>query len=336
VGIQPGSDRPLKLLGLPLDLLQGTIPAPVECRRLDPRGAATLASFERRLEELPMLPAVVARLLALDHHSDSFFEEVLRLTEEDPPFTLRILRLANSAAYAPAQPVTRVRQAVALFGAERIASLATSMAVLKLIVPATRGDRYLWSHAIEVACAAREIAFLARDREIEPEYAYLCGLLHDIGRFILLQELPEKLKAVDESRWESFGALVEAERRICGFDHAELGWRACCHWGIPEAISNVVREHHHYVPDRSRDRATQRILTFVQLADRLSMRNLRTPEFWKGSWDEKEEAAAECFHPAWASRPVSAAALAARLPKVFTESRTLIEGLGLGQGHQNG
>jgi putative nucleotidyltransferase with HDIG domain len=282
------------------------------------RRSETVESLERRLQDLPMLPSVVARLLSLDRSSTELFDEVLGLTAEDPTFALQILKLANAASMSPAEQVRSMPHAITLLGAAQVVSLSISMSVTRVFVPRTQGDRFLWIHSIEVACAAREIARLIGSKEIDPELAYVCGLLHDIGRFILLQELPENLKAVDDSEWGSPEELVAAEQAICGFDHAQLGWRACRAWRIPDVIADVVRLHHR--------------CTGPQADDRVSLRNLRTPHYWEGSSEELEAAALECFHPDWHVPMTTARPLAGRIPAIFAESERLIAHVGLRSG----
>lgn len=290
----------------------------------------TVESLERRMQDLPMLPSVVARLLALDHQSDGFFDALLELTNEDPTFALQILKMANASSISPAQPVRSIPQAIALLGAEQAVNLSISMSVTRVFAPRTRGDRFLWIHSIEVACAAREIARLIGSNDIDPELAYVCGLLHDIGRFILLQELPENLKAVDDSEWGSPEELIAAEQAICGFDHTQLGWRACRAWKIPGTIADVVRLHHSAGSLESHDsHGVARLVRIIQLADRISLKNLRTPNFWQGSSEEIEADAVECFHPDWHASSKTVRPLAGRIPAIFAESERLISQIGL-------
>lgn len=102
---------------------------------------------------------------------------------------------------------------------------------------------------------------------LDPERAYLAGLLHDVGRFILFNIAPASLREVDEAEWQSPMELVAAERAICGMDHAELGAEVCARWSIPSHLVDFVRAHH--APDVE-DRLpgeSGRIARLVQVAD---------------------------------------------------------------------
>lgn len=91
----------------------------------------TLSSLIERLEELPVLPAVVVRLMSTSPRSEQYFEDILSLAATDPPFAARILQRANSSESAPAEPVVTLRGALARLGALRIGEMVTSMAVAR-------------------------------------------------------------------------------------------------------------------------------------------------------------------------------------------------------------
>jgi HD-like signal output (HDOD) protein len=91
---------------------------------------------------------------------------------------------------------------------------------------------------------ALRLAPLMRPPKVEPQVAYLAGLLHDVGRFVLYLEAPEELRAVDETAWDSPAALIAAEKSICGFTHPEIGFLAAQKWKLPSDLALVIQFHH--------------------------------------------------------------------------------------------
>jgi len=83
------------------------------------------------------------RVLALDARSDQYFEALLAVAEEDPTFAVRLIRLANAPRSAPAKPIITIRQAVVRLGARECAGLVTALAVSRVFVPTTAGQRNL-------------------------------------------------------------------------------------------------------------------------------------------------------------------------------------------------
>ncbi len=292
----------------------------------------TLARLMEKLAELPVLPAVVVRLMGMSPESESYFDEVLSLAESDPPFAARVITAANSVASAPVAPVHELRSAIARLGARRIGEIVTGLAVTRVFVPHTESQRALWIHALDVAGYAREIA---RQRDVEavaPDTLYLAGLLHDLGRFVMFDESPNELDSVDETNWTTPDELVEAEKQICGFDHAELGWHACRRWGIPDAIANVVRDHHSYAPDGvapGADAHTQ-ATAVVQLADQLSVLLATRPELLEKEPEDLASALEESrAFGLWEPPLLDAAVLAERLPGLKAQADRLATDLGL-------
>jgi putative nucleotidyltransferase with HDIG domain len=201
--------------------------------------------LERRIDQLPVLPTVVGRLMVLDRDDESFFEQVLDLVESDPTFAARILASANSSASSPRTPVTSVRGSLARLGSTGASNMILAAAVSRVFVPRDDWERSLWRHSLQVAGALRAMSTVADTTlELNGDEAYAAGLLHDIGRFVMFGEAPDSLRQIDEGEWDTPEALLEVERSICGMTHGELGKMACVRWGLPESLGEVVRRHH--------------------------------------------------------------------------------------------
>jgi putative nucleotidyltransferase with HDIG domain len=227
-----------------------------------------MAALERRLDELPLLPTVVTEVLSLDPDAEDYFDRLLNLAERDPPFAVRVLRCANSAASAPATPVVSLQTAIMRLGSRRCAELVIALAVIRVFVPRTDAQRFLWVHSLQVALLARGLCQRAPTPGCNAEQAYLCGLLHDIGRFVQFEGAPADLSRIDDTHWSSPVELVSAEHESVGYDHALLGSNACRKWALPASIAEVVRRHHEALPDLG---TGDRLVRVVQWADRLSM-----------------------------------------------------------------
>ena len=219
-----------------------------------------------RLDELPSLPTVVARLMTLDPEAEGAFEELLSAIESDPGLSARLLARANSVHGGSMLPVTTLRHALTRIGSHEAADLVLALAVTSVFVPRDDWEKSLWRHAIQVATAARELARRCADDDVDPDEAYAAGLLHDIGRFVLFQEAPDRLRRIDEGGWDNPRDLLEEERRICGLTHAELGARACRHWGLPDSIAEIVL-HHHERPRGPLEGQVAKLTALIRLAD---------------------------------------------------------------------
>jgi putative nucleotidyltransferase with HDIG domain len=250
----------------------------------------TLNLLRQRLQELPALRSVVARIAAMNPHSTEFIEQVADLSRLDPPFGLKLIHLANGARYGSTEPVFTLSQALSRIGAEELGAAIVTLGLADVFDPKNQKQRNLWIHSIQVAVAARKIALLLPEQNVKAEIAYTAGLLHDIGRFVLYRESIEELAKVDEIGTGSAEQLIRAERAICGFDHTELGWHACKQWSLPEQVGLYVKYHHYYqtMEPRSFDPALIALIRMVQLADRVSFLFLSHPKFSETSEAERK------------------------------------------------
>lgn len=284
-----------------------------------------IEDIERKVDELPLLPEVVVRLLRLDHSDENFFDQVLELAQQDPTFALQVIKLSNSASSAPLHQISSLQEAIARVGAEAIAGLITSMAVLRVFVPSTQGEKDLWVHSFQVALAAKRLVHLNPSLKLDANQAYLCGLMHDIGRFVVFDKAAKELQKVEEENWHTPEQLIDAEEHIYGFNHAKLGAKVCVKWSLPDLVRRIVGYHHLYgakhqqtIFEHSKEMGY--LLQIVQLADRISVHLMH----------EENKDARDCLHPSLNLIHLSTDSLKHLLDEIERESQSLVNALGLG------
>jgi putative nucleotidyltransferase with HDIG domain len=282
----------------------------------------TVASLESRLERIAVLPAVVARLAALDLDSPSANEEIIELIRSDPTLALRLMRLANSHLHG-AGGIDTIPGAILRVGAQGIAKILLALSVVEVFVPHTRGQRNLWIHSIQTAMAARRMSALRPELGLGAEECFLAGLLHDIGRFVIFEHRPEEMAQLDEADVSSPQELIAAELQVCGFDHATLGYQLCLRWNLPESVYEMVRAHHLYGKERRRiPPEVGAIVRLVQEADCLSFGLLRNPGLADSPHVDQHRSIEAALHPLTASeRLFPAVRLAEELIKIDREAR---------------
>ncbi|MBV1950586.1 MAG: HDOD domain-containing protein [Cycloclasticus sp.] len=292
-----------------------------------------MLDLEKKIEDLPLLPTIIVRLLALDTNDDNYFEHVLELSQQDPTFALRILRLSNSAINTPISPITTLRHAVTRLGVKCVAGLVTSLSVVRVFVPTKQGEKNLWVHSIQVAVCARVIARMATKLNVDPEHAYICGLLHDIGRFVMFDKASDDLTLLDETNWDSPKQLITREYESFGFNHSEVGLLVCKKWGLPESVITVVANHHTYTLPSSLSSNVKlaSLIRIIQIADFFSVFMMVNPDAL--SWEPKvlEKMINEkCIAASTSTPSISAKQLLAQAGNIIEESNELISALGMG------
>jgi len=291
-----------------------------------------LREINKAVDELPLLPASVTQLMSLSISDDRYIEKVKELAEQDPTFTTRLIRLANSAANAPISQITSISHAVSRIGTRQIKGLITSFAIAKIFVPSNESERNLWVHSIQVAVASQAIARMATRLNINQEEAYLCGLLHDIGRFILFNEFPDGPVSIDEKDWHSPDELIKVEYEITGIDHAKLGGYAAKRWGLPREIVNVVANHHthDYLTVTQEDKREALMIQVIQMADYLSVLMMNDPMIISLPPKELEQIIEDkCIHSSWSHPPISSHLLQNEVQNIFDKASKIIDGLNI-------
>lgn len=199
----------------------------------------------QRIHNLPSLPTVVLELLASMGRGDEVnIDELARKITQDQALTAKTLRLANSSFYGMANRVTTIHEAIAILGFRTVRSLATTAALMDTFSGQSR-TRFnatpFWLHSIATAVCAQE---LAKHMGINPEHAYIAGLLHDIGRLVLISQFQPNYEATMAYRALHDCYLLHAEHVILGLTHTTVGLTLTQHWKFPEAVQNAVADHH--------------------------------------------------------------------------------------------
>jgi putative nucleotidyltransferase with HDIG domain len=169
----------------------------------------------------------------------------------EPVLCGRVLQVANSAYYGMPRGVSSIRQALILLGAHAVKGIALSVAAINSVRDGrapTPQERDLWRHAITVAGYAQGIARACRLGTQAVEDAYIAGLLHDIGALLLLTRFPKQFSPILQAGDEP--SVLQRERELFGYDHADIGAMIAEHWQLPERIVRVIAEHHApYLPE---------------------------------------------------------------------------------------
>lgn len=192
---------------------------------------------------LPSMPEVVTRLLEMLEDPDCSLGDVGRAISLDPSISLKTLRLVNSAYYGLGQEVTTVEHAVVLLGAKVIKNLALTATVFDTIGGCA--DLFL-RHCVGcgVAMKALHRATPLSALVESADEAFVIGLLHDIGKVILSEYLPEKMEEVEARLAADRQPWYRLERAVIGADHAALGGRLAHHWKLPSRVVYGVAGHH--------------------------------------------------------------------------------------------
>ncbi|MBI4719348.1 MAG: HDOD domain-containing protein [Planctomycetes bacterium] len=201
------------------------------------------------LDRLPTLPAVAARVLGLTASSEASVREVVQLIETDPSLAAAMLRLTRRADLGVRQEGMTVARAIGLLGFKTVRNAVLSVQIYELLPRSADNDRAaelrreLWKHSLAVAVVADLLEEHAAARRPGGD-AFVCGLLHDIGKLALEARFPKGYARVVDAVERDREAICDAEQAVFGLDHTTAGKRLALRWGLPKPIVECIWLHH--------------------------------------------------------------------------------------------
>ena len=215
---------------------------------------------------LPAFPLVTARCLEFLRRPDHSVQKAAAIIETDPILAARLVRLANSAAFATREPARSIQTAAARLGVNRLRTALIEVSarpVLESRDPRiTVAARGMWEHSLAVALIARDAAVICALPD--PEDAYLAGLLHDVGKPVLatlLLEAETMVAARGYRNWVNSDVWIAVLQRT----HRKVGVALARRWALPEGVCNAIEECGDYDPVDRRS-----VANVVRLANALA------------------------------------------------------------------
>jgi putative nucleotidyltransferase with HDIG domain len=220
-----------------------------ELRHLRPVAgrSAMLERFDSSAE-LRALSPIVQHVLALTVNPSTTMDQLARVVKQDHAVSIRLLKLANSSIYTRGAPVDSVARAIGRIGMSQIRETVLGMAVIDRFhtlaaCPRMRGE-WFWEHSIATGLIATR---LARATGIQGEMAdalFTAGLLHDIGRVIMAEQIGPEYERVIHTADELGLPLEVVEARMLAITHADLTDRVLRLWKLPGELINPIALHH--------------------------------------------------------------------------------------------
>lgn len=195
------------------------------------------------LRLLPPFPAIAHRVLALVNQEDVAIGELGDLVKLDPSFSAELLRFANSAMLGVRHEVKSASQAIILLGLERVKTMATLVAVNRMVRSSVRIEalRKVWVHSLATALIAEEAARVAG---IPGDTAYTAGLLHNLGVLGLMSAYPEEYSRMLAVTHDFGFDLLQTERDLFDIDHCLAGCYLAQDWNFPDELAAAIAVHH--------------------------------------------------------------------------------------------
>lgn len=190
------------------------------------------------------IPNVILALLDELDNRDSNSASIAKVIKKDISLSAKLLRVANSPFYRRQSDISSIDQAVTILGLKAVKALALSVSMFE-VTGGKNSDiidlAELWRHNLEVSAIAQGMA--EKIDGIQPEEAFICGMIHDLGVIFFIQEYEEEYQKV-LSLFKSGRSFEESEIEVLGMNHSEAGSRIASAWRLPQVIQESIANHH--------------------------------------------------------------------------------------------
>jgi HD-like signal output (HDOD) protein len=233
-----------------------------------------LEELIQRAGGLPALPATHHKLMSLLTDEDYSTDEVARVISSDPALSIKVLKLANSSLYGLNRMVDSVQKAVVILGGRELIGLTLTTAVLDSFGEEFENPYFslvdFWAHSKATAVAASLLVKKFGRRNVPgADVAWAAGLMHDIGRLLLIKSTQnEYAQVLDQCKNQNI-PLIDAENDFFGFSNSDLGAALAESWNLPQSLTHAIQYHHHPENINPQDRDFS-IVYIIHLADYLA------------------------------------------------------------------
>ncbi|NOX32476.1 MAG: HDOD domain-containing protein [Deltaproteobacteria bacterium] len=200
----------------------------------------------KEIKNLKPIPAVISQILEVVDQPDSSMAQIANIIQYDPAVTASVLRTCNSAFFGLKHPAESIKDAVSLLGIDQIVEIVLMKSGAKVLSGEQKGyglhEGAMWKYSVSSALIAKQIAQKLSLKN--KNTIFTAALLKDIGKTVLdrfVMDSFEKISAlvVDENL-----SFREAEKKIIGVDHTELGGMIAKMWKFSPKMVKIIRHHH--------------------------------------------------------------------------------------------
>jgi putative nucleotidyltransferase with HDIG domain len=252
--------------------------------------SSSLAAAAALATGLKPFPVIAQRVLSMTRDPTTSATELCRVIERDPGLLSKVLRVANSAIYAPSRPCTNIEMATMRLGMKNVGQIVFMLVAHGMFSDTDATGAQIREHCVGVSVLVRRLAMGVMS--VAADDLFLAGLLHDVGKLLAIQT-----KELDYSKIEAqAGGFPEhtymTERKLVGWDHAVLGAHVIENWQLPRNIALMVAWHHQPARAFAQDSSFAQAVALLRLADRIDYQ-FRVARQWSERFlDDLERASA--------------------------------------------
>lgn len=196
------------------------------------------------IDTLPQFPENIAQIEKLLNDPESKLSTIAAHISNDVVLTTDLLKLVNSAAFSLAKKCNNITEAVKLVGIRGIKNLLYSIGSIQILGNTSNEQKHLWEHSYKVAFFSYNLARNFLHNRLVTEDAYVCGLLHDLGKIVFSAMYPELLEKLERVRSTLNIPDKVYQALLAGANHPDIGAALAEKWNFPTSLVLAIRYHH--------------------------------------------------------------------------------------------
>ena len=204
----------------------------------------TIETIIEKLGDLPTPPAILDKAIKLTSDLQSDINIISRTISADQSLTAKVIRFSNSPIYGQIRRITSLADAIKILGFSQIKSIIITATTFQLFESCSQINiaMALWHHSLSTAIACKLIA--KKIGNVDNEEAYLAGLLHDIGKMVLLKTVPKLYSNIIKEIKETNKTFEEIEKKELEFDNIMISEVLLMNWGFEKRFVSEIINHH--------------------------------------------------------------------------------------------
>jgi putative nucleotidyltransferase with HDIG domain len=198
------------------------------------------------IKDLPTLPMIYFKVNKALQNSDAAIKGVADIIEMDQAMSSKVLHIVNCSFYGFRSKISSINHAVMILGFNTVKNAIVSVSILDVFAIKEKFSGFdvkkFWDHSIAVAVTCKHLA--EKSHLAAPEDAFIAGLLHDMGKLIMLQYFKEDFGLIWQKQQKDGLTFYDAERTVLPVDHAQIGGYLARKWLFPNSLIDAISSHH--------------------------------------------------------------------------------------------
>lgn len=234
----------------------------------------SLKEYVQQITQLPTIPVVAQEIMSLINNELTSVNRLENIIENDPPIAAKIIGVANSAFFGYKTPAQSVNNAIMRIGFNNVRDIALGVSLMTVFETKKEASvmdyQRIFNHSVTVGLVAQLIS-----RDLKMRFAdeiFMNGILHDLGYLIMNRFFSDIFRKVTDA-FGTGGSLLDAEKKVFEFTHADIGVWLAAKWNLPEGILDTILYHHNPSLAEKHNRRT----AIIHLADYIVSKGVFSP-----------------------------------------------------------